>query len=88
MPSIREWVEILRDLLKFPNRRLIERDLFKMVRSEVPVILLVGPTGSGKSSFVQSLIDQIVPVSDEKPCTLNFSGATTVQIEDTGANWC
>ncbi|KAK4107093.1 P-loop containing nucleoside triphosphate hydrolase protein, partial [Canariomyces notabilis] len=34
------------------------------------VILLIGPSGSGKSSFVQALTSDHVPVSHLKPCML------------------
>jgi 50S ribosomal subunit-associated GTPase HflX len=83
MASLREWTEILRDLLRLPARRQFERDLFKMLRSEVPVILLVGPTGSGKSSFVKSLTDKAVLVSPEESCTLKSIGGC---VDDAGAN--
>ncbi|KAK0711867.1 P-loop containing nucleoside triphosphate hydrolase protein, partial [Lasiosphaeris hirsuta] len=33
------------------------------------VILLIGPTGSGKSSFIRSLTKEKVEVNGQKPCT-------------------
>ena len=42
-------------------------------RSNAPlVILLVGPTGSSKSSFVRSLTKEKVEVNGQKPCAFHL----------------